>query len=54
MGDNNRIVLTQAPTEGFRTMTLDAFGTGAEVSLNGGGDGTFSQYQVAGLIRLNR
>jgi|SRR5829696_3505007 len=49
VGDNNRVLL--APAVGFRAMTLTAIGLGAEVALNGGGDGTFAQYDAADLIK---
>jgi hypothetical protein len=50
LGDNDRVVLsaTQADVEPFRAMTLGA-ATG-EVSLEGGGDATYAQYQSSGRV----
>lgn len=46
IGDNDR-ALVPGP---FRTIRLAPQGSGAEISLNGGGDGTFGQYETAGLL----
>jgi hypothetical protein len=50
VGDNDRVLLSdeQSDVEPFRTMTLSA-PTG-EVSLEGGGDGSYAQYSAAGKV----
>jgi hypothetical protein len=50
VGDNDRVLLSdeQSGVEPFRTMTLSA--DGGEVSLEGGGDGTYAQYSAAGKV----
>ena len=50
VGDNDRVVLsaTQSGLEPFRSMTLSA--SPGELSLEGGGDGTYAQYQSSGRV----
>ena len=50
IGDNTRVLLSdeQSDVEPFRTMTLTAHG--GEVSLEGGGDGSYTQYNAAGKV----
>jgi hypothetical protein len=50
VGDNDRVLLsaTQADVEPFRAMTLSA--SPGELSFEGGGDGTYAQYQSSGRV----
>jgi hypothetical protein len=50
VGDNDRVLVsrTQADVEPFRSMTLSA--SPGEVSLEGGGDGSYVEYQTSGRV----
>jgi hypothetical protein len=50
VGDNDRVILstTQADVEPFRAMTIST--SPGELSFEGGGDGTYAQYQSTGRV----